>query len=276
MKVNQTIEGSDSPYIKKFNDVDYVLNHNQKLTGLRSIATIPNILSVNLSPSFISYVDIDILDSFLASQLYPYSILEGSEMSGSIIYPKESYSSGNIIGGIIAPILIVSGYAQVGDLIYPHEDDYAIKPEIFNMKINNGEIFSQTQSVVVTFEYTGNPVKYMISKFDDFNDTDWNYSFNTAVEFELYQIGVNTIYLKIATELLASDIVSSMIGWHGMEVASVIDTVELPSIDISEEASTNVESPDYAACTDSFVISTVDVSDEVTIYINDLQVYPTS
>jgi len=113
-----------------------------------------------------------------------------------------------------------------------------LAPEVVSFKINNGEIFSEGSTVITTNITENNPTHYRIGKFSSVEDGEWK-PYSTTVPFELYKIGLNTIYFQTKNDNGISNIVSSSIGWAGTENHEFEETVPPLEVTVTDGISFN-------------------------------------
>lgn len=84
-------------------------------------------------------------------------------------------------------------------------------PVLSGMKINNGNPATQSRSVTVTYNSSGNPTHYMISESQDFAGAEWK-AIVSEIPFMLSQTsGSKTVYLKVKNSFGESVVVSANI-----------------------------------------------------------------
>ncbi len=124
--------------------------------------------------------------------------------------------------------------------VYPHPiliredtEPLVIPPVITSFNINNGDIFTESSSVVTRNVCTGDPTHYKISIYEDLSDADW-VAYATTVNFEMYQIGVNRLYFITKNGDGDSEVAYSEIGWAGTEDHEFEDDVPILTQEVTD------------------------------------------
>lgn len=150
----------------------------------------------------------------------------------------------------------------------------AISQEVLRIDsfvINDGSIFSPTQSVVLNNTCIGSPTHYRASMYSNFIDALWM-PYSSNPQFELYTIGVNAIYLQVKNSTSISDVISRQIAWHGVEECVVHEPVVIGSINVTDSFNQLITSRhNIMSIEEMVVVDSVSVNEQVEISLTGVQ-----
>jgi len=139
-------------------------------------------------------------------------------------------------------------------------------PRILYYQINNGNIFSYMQEVELNNTCTNSPTHYRASRFIGFDDAVWT-TYSTAPKFQLYSTGSNRIYFQVKNAIGESDVLYRDIGWHGFEEVIIADSFVKPIMTYDEIVVFSITDEDNQSISDSVVMQSPSISENVTIWI---------
>jgi len=157
---------------------------------------------------------------------------------------------------------------QVYQYPYPvmlssNDEPVVFPPEVILFSINNDDIFSSGSTVTTSNNTKYSPTYCRISRYETFNDAEW-VTYAEVLTFELYKIGVNTIYFQAMNTGGVSNIMSSQIGWAGREDMEIEEFIPLLEITVTDGISFNYDTL-TKAYSDSIPTLSQVVTDEVTV-----------
>lgn len=168
-----------------------------------------------------------------------------SKFATEILNLKDKFATGiyfEIHNAEYMQIDRVSIAYETAEILQGHDATSLDVLRVLSMIIDDGEIFSLNSPVTLNTTCNKVVTHYKASKFSDFRDAVWK-TYEAAVLFDLFTIGINRIYFKIKNATEESASVYDEVGWHGQIWIDASEEVVIGSVIFEEDVTVEQITP---------------------------------